>query len=170
MGTVEHIKLRMKIGAHEFEAEGPHDVVMTQLEIWSRLAGLPPASSTTDRSMQPADSDLAALFTVDPDRQAIALNTRLAGRTRNADAALLLLYGHPRLLGGDGRAEIPAPHLRAAVAASGHRVQRLDRVLTRYLSSGLVRKSGRRRHETYALTPAGIQRAATLVRRLAANL
>ena len=166
MPTVENIKLRMKIGAHELEAEGPRDVVMAQLEIWSRLAGLSPASSTANRMVQPADSDLAALFTVDRDRQAIALNAPLAGRTRNADAALLLLYGHPRLLGG---AEIPAVRLRAAVAASGHRVQRLDRVLTHYVSSGLVRKAGRPRHETYALTPAGMQRAAALVQRLAAS-
>jgi hypothetical protein len=169
MRTVEHIKLRMKIGAHEIEAEGPRDVVMTQLEIWSRLAGLPSASSSADRSAQSAEADLAALFTVDRDRQAIALNARLGGRTRNADAALLLLYGHPRLLGGDGGAEIPAVRLRAAVAASGHRVQRLDRVLTRYVSSGLLRKAGHPRRETYALTPAGIQRAVALVRRLAAS-
>ena len=169
MPTVENIKLRMKIGAHELEAEGPRDVVMAQLEIWSRLAGLSPASSTANRMVQPADSDLAGLFTVDRDRQAIALNAPLGGRTRNADAALLLLYGHPRLLGGDGGAEIPAVRLRAAVAASGHRVQRLDRVLTHYVSSGLVRKAGRPRHETYALTPAGMQRAAALIQRLAAS-
>jgi hypothetical protein len=169
MRTVGHIKLRMKIGAHELEAEGPRDLVMAQLEIWSRLAGLPPAPSTADRSAQPADPDLASLFRVGPGRQTIALRARLGGRTRNADAALLLLYGHPRLLGGDSGAEIPAIRLRAAVAASGHRVQRLDRVLTHYVSSGLVRKAGRPRHETYALTPAGIQRAAALVRHLAAS-
>jgi hypothetical protein len=166
MPAVERVKLRMKIGVHELEAEGPRDVVMAQLDIWTRLAGLPPAAAA-DRVAGDGDPALRSLFTVDAAQQLITLRASLNGQHRNADAALLLLYGYQTCLGGNGEAEVPAARLRAALAASGHRLKRPDRALTPHLIAGLVRKGGRHKHETYALTTPGSQRAAALVRRLA---
>ena len=53
MPAVERVKLRMKIGLHELEAEGPRDLVMAQLDIWTRLAGLPPADARQPRRRRP---------------------------------------------------------------------------------------------------------------------
>ncbi len=166
MPAVERVKLRMKIGLHELEAEGPRDVVMAQLDIWTRLAGLPPAPAPK-RAGGDGDPALRHLFNVDAEQQLITLRATLSGQRRNADAALLLLYGFQTCLGGGDGTEVPAARLRAALAASGHRLKRPDRALTPYLTAGLVRKGGRHKHETYALTAPGSQRAAALVTHLA---
>lgn len=100
-------------------------------------------------------------------RKQITLRATLDGRRRNADAVLLLLYGYQSCLGGGDGTEVPAVHLRAALPGSGHRLKRPDRALTPYLAAGLVRKGGRHKHETYALTARGAQHAAALVRHLA---
>lgn len=165
MSASERVKLRMKIGVHELEAEGPRDLVMAQLEIWKRLAGLPDGAAA-DRVHGETDAALRSLFDVQTERKLVTLRAALTGQKRNADAALLLLYGYRTFLdGGDGTG-VPAVRLRAAVAASSYRVQRLDRALTQYIAAGLLQKAGRYQHTTYALTASGAQRAAALVRRL----
>ncbi len=167
MPGVERVKLRMKIGLHEFEAEGPRDVVMAHLGIWTRLAGLPAASAADGAGAgEPALRDL---FHVDATRQLIALRTNVGGRRRNADAALMLFYGFQTCLGGGETAPVPAARLHAALAASGHRLKRPGRVLTSYVEAGLVRKGGRHKHETYTLTLPGSQRAAALVKHFASG-
>jgi len=177
------IKLRMKIGAHEFEAEGPSAVLIGQVECWMRAAGLAAApaadvpavvapvdvSPTTNGGASPAAGDgkpnaLQSVFHVDAGRQLIVLRPRLYGRRRNADAALMLLHGFDTCLGAGDGADVPAIRLRAALEASGHPVRRVDRILAPYLSAGFVRKAGRHKHETYALTLTGAQRAAALAR------
>ena len=40
MAVSDVVKLRVKVGVHELEAEGARDWVETQLEAWKRLAGL----------------------------------------------------------------------------------------------------------------------------------
>jgi hypothetical protein len=182
MPAIDRVKLRMKIGVHEFEAEGPRDLVIAQLDIWMRAAGLAttPAGDATAAAgdhagRSPAARDfrperhpgLGDVFRVDAERQLIILRVRVNGRRRNADAALVLLHGFDTCFGtGDG-ADVPAVRLRAALAASGHRLRRMDRALAPYVAAGLVHKGGRHKHETYALTAPGSRHAAALVRRFA---
>jgi hypothetical protein len=163
MPAGERVKLRMKIGLHELEAEGPRDLVMAQLDIWTRLAGLPPAAAPN----LAGDPAPRYLFHVDAEQKLITLRVTLSGQQRNADAALLLLYGFQTCLGGGDGTEVPAARLRAALATSGHRLKRPDRALTPYLTAGLVRKGGRHKQKTYGLTASGSQHAAALVAHLA---
>jgi hypothetical protein len=180
MPAVDRVKLRLKIGVHEFEAEGPRDLVVEQLDTWMQAAGLA-APSAGDRAggaaecaerAPAADNRPPALrdvFRVDPERRLVTLRVRLNGRRRNADAALALLHGFDICLGtGDGAAT-PAGHLREALTASGHRLRRLDRVLAASVAAGLVHKGGRHKHETYALTASGSRHADRLVRRFAST-
>jgi hypothetical protein len=61
--AIEVVKLRMKIGVHEFEAEGPRDLVTAQLETWKQLAGLGAAAAAADgRTAARGDPALRALF------------------------------------------------------------------------------------------------------------
>ncbi len=182
MPAVERVKLRMKIGVHEFEAEGPHELVSAQVERWLRAAGLGTTpvdgrpAAADDRALRvsagepagaAADATLKTLYRVDPEQQLITLRVRVNGRRRNADAALLLLHGFDTCLGAGEGSATPAVRLRAALAASGHRLGRVDRALAPYVVAGLVCKAGRHKHETYALTAPGTRRAVALARHLA---
>ncbi|MGD0945972.1 MAG: hypothetical protein ABSA52_00960 [Candidatus Binatia bacterium] len=155
MSAIEVVKLRMKIGVHEFEAEGPRDLVTAQLETWKHLAGLYAAAATADGRTAAGDPALRPPFAADAERKLIRLRVSPSGQRRNADAALLILYGYHTWFAATDEEEVPATRLKAALAASGHRPKRLDRVLAPHLAAGLVSKSGRHRHETYALTISG---------------
>ena len=163
------LKLRMKIGLHEFEADGPSEVVLAQVETWKQLAGLTaPPTNLSSAAPAAGDSDpaLRQLFGMNADQKSITLRATLGGRRRNANAALLLLYGHGSLTAASNGAEMAPAQLGAALHASGYPLKRLDRALAPHVSAGLIHKGGTHKHTTYALTPAGHQYATELVRYL----
>jgi hypothetical protein len=81
MSAIEVVKLRMKIGVHEFEAEGPRDVVTAQLETWKHLAGLGAAPATADgRTASGGDPALCPLFAADAERKLIRLRVSPRGK------------------------------------------------------------------------------------------
>ena len=178
--SIEVVRLRMKIGAHEFEAEGPRDLVTAQLEAWKQLAGLDRApqdptsmsiqgvtiAAREARTADGGDPALRNLFAVDAEQKLVTLRVRPTGQRRNADAALLILYGYRSSFAADDGMDVPAARLKAALAASGHRPKRLDRAIAQHLAAGLVRKGGHHKHETYALTTPGCQHATALARKL----
>ncbi len=163
MTASDVVKLRMKIGIQEFEAEGPRDLVLAQLELWQHLAGFATGPRPTS-----GDGDAVArtLFSIDDRDQLVALRLRPGGQRRNADAALLLLYGYRTCFAVAEGAAVPARRLQAALAASGHRPKRIGRTLAPHIAAGWVRKGGSHKHETYALTGPGQAHAATLARQL----
>jgi hypothetical protein len=72
---VDVVKLRMKIGVHELEAEGPRDLVMAQLEIWRQLAGL---GANQAHPIAGDDAALRRLFAIDAPHIAAAAFAGLA--------------------------------------------------------------------------------------------
>lgn len=157
MDRTDPIKLRMKIGEHEFEAEGPSDLVVTHLAEWKRLANLSPTGAT-----ESTDTDaLRRLFAIDAEESQVKLRIAINGRQRNASAALLLLYGHQTYLHDE---ELPAARLRAALSASNYAAQRLDRLLAGNIRAGWIRKHGAHKNQAYSLTANGLDKAATLAR------
>ena len=164
--------MRLKVGPHEFEAEGPRDVVAAHFEAWKQLiaprpfnegAAGPPASSPA------AAGDLRDLFVADKWRHLITLRVSPTGATRLADAALLILYGYQQCLGVDGQ-DVPATRLKEALAGSGHRRLRIDRTLAGYVAARLLKKTGHRKGTAYELTPEGVQRAEKLAHALRPTL
>ena len=164
-------KLRVKIGLHEFEAEGPHGVVAAHFKTWQQLIAPPPAAPppATAPSASPAPMPAALdIFAADPARRLVTLRVYPTGKNQHADAAFLILYGYHECLPTDGQA-VDVTRLKAALAASGYRNARIDRTLASHVSAGSVAKVGHRRGSTYQLTTAGYQRAAAMARALQAT-
>ncbi len=165
-------KLRCKIGEYELELEGPAPFVVEQMDRWAKLAGLTPATPLVEPNAAsrhavslPAPGTppkLEELFTVDAARRLIVPRVFSRGRRRNPDAALMILYGYRHLL--PDMAMVPRSAFQAALAASGCRVARLDKVLQRHLDEGRIRRAGTRARTFFALTLPGEERAAALVR------
>ncbi len=164
------LKLRMKIDAHEFEAEGPSEVVVAQLRTWEHLTGLSTRTPAVNLAGPQAAPDPVAawsqLFAVDADQKLVTLRTNLRGRQRNANAALLLLFGFGTLSAAGNGGAITPTRLAAAMRASGYPVQRVDRTLAPHVAAGLLHRSGPRKQPTYTLTASGHQYAAVFARRL----
>jgi hypothetical protein len=162
----ERIKLRMKLGEHEFDAEGAPELVAGHLRTWQSLvaarspaaAGSPAAGGPAAASTANGSSDV---FAVDEQRKLVTLRVHPRSKTPRADAALLLLYALQRTWYARGGA-VPATRVQAALSASGYARSRINRTLETYRRAGLVRQRGRRKASTYQLTATGIQRADAL--------
>jgi hypothetical protein len=167
------LRLRMKIDSHEFEAEGPSEVVLAQLQTWGQLTGLSSRIPAGEIAAPPAaagpDPFVSQLFAVDAAQQLVTLRASLHGRQRNANAALLLLFGFATISPAGNGQEITPTRLAAAMHASGYPLERVDRALRPYLAAGLVHRSGRRKQPAYTLTAAGQRHAAALAHRLCGN-
>jgi hypothetical protein len=88
-------KLRVKIGPHEFEAEGPRDVVAEHFDAWKQLVATPLAAGTARPLPSRADTGTSAaadmarleIFAPDMRRNLVKLRASLAGKIQHADAA-----------------------------------------------------------------------------------
>lgn len=148
--SMDVTKLRMKIGPHEFEAEGPRELVAAHFEAWKQLiAAHPVAAVTAETAAVPPAGTVAGqqaasaatprdIFAVDPARKRITLRVSPAGKSQDADAALLILYGYRLCFGEEGQAVV-VTRLKEALAASGHPRSRIDRTLARHVRARLLK-------------------------------
>lgn len=171
-------KLRVRIGPHEFEAEGPRDSVVAQFEAWKELvASLPstlrheaqrtgqPSSQGAEAPLLPSDGpsgeDLRHVFDLDEKRNLVTLRVQPAGERRYCDAILLVLYGYRRLRDKD---EVQVTRLKAALESSGLTPGRIDRAAEPYRREGLLIKSGLAKGGKYRLTNKGSRQAEEMIR------
>jgi len=177
--SMDVTKRRMKIGPHEFEAEGPRELVAAHFEAWKQLIAArpvteatvepavprqhtaPPAGTVTGQQAGGASTP-RDIFAVDTARKRITLRVSPAGKSQDADAALLILYGHRLCFGEEGQAVL-VTRLKEALAASGHPRSRIDHTLARHVT-------GHRKGSMYQLTSTGYQRAEEMGRALCATL
>jgi hypothetical protein len=169
-------KLRVKVGVHEFEADGPPEEVRAQFEVWKQLisggagsagthGGITGNAATPQRQQRERGDDKHLdLFRVDLERGLVTLQVHPTGDQRDADAALLILYGYKECM--DGFDSVPVTRLKESLSVSGLQPDRIDRTVAPHLSNGLVLKGGRAKGSTYRLTNTGHRRAEELARTL----
>jgi hypothetical protein len=157
-------KLRIKLGASEFEAEGPEETVKAQFEAFLAAASHLEQTTTTARAMDlgpaqgpKADATVDRAFSQDREGY-VSLRVLPATQDRVADALLLLLYGFRTLKQSD---EVPATTLMEAARQSGLQIQRIDRSIAPH--EELITKGGTRRGGRYGLNNRGIARAESLL-------
>src|SRR5450759_5775481 len=109
---MESQKLRVKIGVHEFDAEGPPEAVSAQFEAWRSMVaslGQDQGAAQKVRDQKPHVGDhngdggvgpvaLASdIFNFDEKRKLLSLTVHPTGEARDADALLLLLGGYKQV-------------------------------------------------------------------------
>jgi hypothetical protein len=182
-------KLRVKLGADEFEAEGSQDYVETQRDFFiSRIdkAGAhidhkeKPAADTKKGEHSPTgkvDSkppvnnlpvSLEAMGKiVHQNENLITLTAMPGGDNAEGDALLLLLLGHKVLRNED---LILAGDLVAGMKQSGFSsVDRMDRVVLK-VGSSFVSSVGNRKGKKYRLLNPGVTKAKELAEKLIATV
>ncbi len=170
----ESQKLRVRIGEHEFEAEGPPELVQGQFDAWRELisrlqiggrgpTGEPGADEEPSKDLPIKDTSLSRVFQRG-EGKIITLRVLPTGDRREADAILLLLYGFHQLLQQD---DVLVGRIKNALGQSGLQPDRIDRGIAPYVAAGLVRKGGRGPGGRYRLSNTGVHHAEGLVRDLA---
>src|SRR5579871_3540503 len=101
-------KIRVKVGPHEFDAEGSKEFVEELFARFETLVSskpapqaiIPPREDPTAISPEdPRSGEYGKVFNVENGR--ISLIGRFSGHDRDLDAALLVLFGHREIKGSD---------------------------------------------------------------------
>lgn len=168
-------KIKMKVGVHEFEAEGPTDFVKEQLDAFKELIRTNPVSPTapakgagdqhTDTKQDTGGSPHVALENI------LHVNGRIVSLTAlptsAEDAALLIMLGHKDMR---NNTSVTGQEIGDGLAQSGRPVPRVDRVMDSAINEALVLKTGLKRSTRYRLTNQGLVHARKLATDLLATL
>lgn len=172
------LKIRLKKGKNEFEAEGDEATVKILRDEWyKRLSDeaeanlaiqvkldtkkIVPDKEPTEKSDNPEVKNLEKLFSLEEDK--ISLKLKLQGDDRDSDAALLTLYGYKILLAKDRVFSIP---LMQSLNKSGYIPQRLDSIMKPLSQKKLILLAGTKRGRNYTITNPGQTEAKKLAKEL----
>ena len=180
-------RMRLKIGAHEFEAEGPVNVVQEQVKRFLELIATLPVEQVNPVLPPPAEFKAAPESITPPPAPRntvsfpaidLALNkimkvdervVSLTARPKNADdAALLLLYGQKMLRENDS--VTGAEVMGGITATGGLAIGRVDRLLEKLARDGDVIVVGEHRSKRYRLTNAGLNKVRQVAGELVATV
>jgi hypothetical protein len=173
-------RLKIKIGEHEFEAEGPATAVQEQFQLFKEMvASAPVARAAHPQStpllpspvapppMPPAteepnvDNSLHKIMQFDDAERVVSLTIRPESVE---DAILLILLGQKWMLSNE--TITGAVIMDGLTATGGLPVSRIDRLLEKLGREGNVIVIGQRRGKRYRLTNAGVNKAKELANAL----
>lgn len=177
---MEPFRLKLKVGVHEFEAEGTEDAVQKQLDIWRELIASPSSSPPAAASPPPyvpplppppfdAGGDDRARYSkiFKHEGRVVALTVpTLTGESATADALVVLLLGQKIYNASDS---VTGQELSDGMTMSGLRVSRVDRSWGSHIPHFVI-KSGEGRATRYRLNIPGAQRARELAEQLLAQV
>ena len=156
------LRLKIKFGEHEFEAEGTAETVQAQFVAFKQLV-VPQAegglSLATDTAVDPSGPP--------PFHKMVRVSDRIASLTvpaKTEDAVLLVLLAQKQFRNNDA---VTGGEIMDGLRASGVRVPRADYILARHARDGNVVRVGEGRKRRYRLTDRGADRALQIVRHLA---
>jgi hypothetical protein len=168
-------RIKIKIGEHEFEAEGPSDVVQRQFEAFKELIASTSKPSNVSiqrqgnqgKTNQNADS-IEAQTVLDKIMKVEGRVVSLTVKPRSESiAALLVLLGHKAYRGQD---TVTASEMRDGLEHSGYRFARVDRLMQPLCTEGAVIKIGTRKGTRYRLANPGIVQAEAAVKEAIAQI
>ena len=172
-------RLKIKIGEHEFEAEGPVEIVQAQLAAFSELVSKIPASpppkpaeaaqpNAGEQQQQNGRNGGGDQLNLDKIMRADGRLVSLTVSTEDvADSALLLLYGQRHYRNNDS---VTGGEVLDGLRETGQNVSRIDYTLHRLAADGFVITTGSGRGRRYRLNNRGVQRAQELARELISNV
>ena len=166
-------KLKIKVGSHEFEAEGPASVVQSQFEAFKELISSHELKMASDGQVASAQKLLDNARSADEDALALEKVTRTDERVVSLtahpetieDAVLVILLGQKTFRANDS---VTGGEVIDGLRQSGFTVNRVDWRLEKLAGQGLIIKVGSNRASRYRLTNQGMNRAQGIARNLIA--
>jgi hypothetical protein len=165
-------RVKVRLGIHEFEAEGTEESVNKQYEMFLQTAQLVPAApikGTNGRAASdpadPADpEELDALWNraYRYENDIVSLHVLPQTDAANADAIVVILYGFRVLQKLD---TVSSTTLMEAAKQSGLRIDRIDRALPAAYNAFVI-KGGNGRGSRYSLNNRGLARAQELLEQM----
>jgi hypothetical protein len=170
-------RLKIKIGQHEFEAEGPAEIVREQFEAFKQLVSAstpltqnPPSTNDNSVTLPTLAQDMAfddtALGKI---MKKEARVVSLTIRPKNIEEALLLIILVQRCLRGM-EVTTGGEFMAGITATGGVSVTRVDRLLEKMGRDGDLIVAGERRSKRYRFTNTGLLKAQKIATELLATV
>ena len=173
MGEAGTAKLKIKIGDHEFEAEGPAELVMSQFEAFKTIITTTTTSAANTGATNGDNNVRQTSDTKDVNEKPSDLSKVLhvSGRVVSLtalpasplSAALLVMLGHKELR---NNIAVTGQEIGDGLDQSGKPVLRVDRIMEKALEEALVLKTGIKRGTRYRLTNQGVLKAQAIAKEL----
>jgi hypothetical protein len=172
---MESTKLKIKVGEHEFEAEGPVEIVQAQLEAFKTLISVAQTAPSPAKTQESKEQAQNQYVNGSPINVGIEKIMHVAGRVvsltalpaSTEDAALLIILGNKDLR---NNVSVTGQEIGDGLAQSGRPVPRVDRIMEKALSDALILKTGVKRATRYRLTNQGQSKAMAIAKELIASL
>jgi len=168
-------RIKIKIGPHEFEAEGPTELVERQFQTFKELIDLVAQQRTPEPEKKSTEKPINTGENGDEAHVPLEKIMRVDGRVVSltavpqtiGDAALLILLGQKDLRGNQSST---GQEIGDGLDQSGQPTSRVDRVLLDAINENAVMKLGLGRSTRYRLTNTGLQKALAVARDLVAQV
>ena len=155
------LRIRIKVGENEFEADGPVDIVRAELAGFKKLIGhKEDSSSTTNATHRRADFEKIARI------NGRVVSLKIVPRSP-VHAVLALLLGQQLLR---NNTNVMGSEIMDGLRQSGYNLSRADYILRSHVAEANITAAGSHRRRRYQLTPRGIEKAHEVARVLVAAL
>jgi hypothetical protein len=172
---METTRIKVKIGDHEFDAEGPVETVQAQFEAFRDIVSSIPRQKSEQG--KPKNSEVEE-NTGDPSgmphipiEKILHLSGRVVSLTAlpksATDAALLVMLGQKDFR---DNLTVTGQEIGDGLAQSGREVPRVDRIMDQALKDSFVLKTGVKRGTRYRLTNLGLSKALAIAKELIESL
>ena len=150
---METNRLKIKIGEHEFEAEGPAEIVQRQFDTFKELIASQPKqiNTTTRAATQAGNSELDSILRVDGRVVSLTVRPQSEGT-----AAMLVMLGQKSYRENE---TVTASEIKDGLEQSGYRPTRIDRIMQPFCDAGDVIRIGARKGTRYRFTNQGVAKA-----------
>jgi len=168
---MDNYRIKIKVGEHEFEAEGPVEVVQSQLEVFKNLI------ESVSHQM-PAGKEVGHLEVEVPNnKEQLPLDkiSKVEGRVvsltikpeAESTAAMLIMLAQRTYRAND---TVTASEIKDGLEQSGYRPGRVDRLMQPLTDDGSVVRIGARKGARYRFTNQGLVKAQAAARDVLATI
>ena len=163
---MDNYRIKVKIGEHEFDAEGPAEIVQSQFETFKELiANQTQPINTTEKAakqvesgLPPANGDIQLERICRVDGRVVSLTVKPEAE---ATAAMLIMLGQKTFRENE---TVTASEIKDGLGQSGYRIARVDRVMQPLADEGSVIRIGQKKGTRYRFTNQGLAKAKTMAR------
>lgn len=164
-------RLKVKIGDHEFEAEGPVDVVQAQFAAFKEMVANPSIQKPAEPLSQPKQESTVNELPHLAIEKIMKTDGRVVSLTAKAEtveeAVLLILLGQKELRGNQ---EVTGSEMQDGLKQSGYILSRIDRIMDRHSTDGSVIVMGVHRGRRYRLSNQGLTKALNIAKEVIATV
>ena len=160
-------RIKIKFSEHEFEVEGPAELVKSQFAVFRRLVWPDSWPDPTETQAQAATETTEIALSEPPFpkmclRQGRFLYLKVPAKVE--DAVLLVMFAQKEFRKNEN---VTGGEIMGGLRRSGIRIRRADSLVTKHESAGNIAIKGSGRTRRYQLTDQGADRAQQLVTYLA---